>query len=125
MEGKITLQLAKPDKVVREGVFPAVILPARAGNLTVVAGRAPSLVLLADGMLQLMDENNRVSAKYFLRGGVAEIVGDVCKVASELVVDKQDISLEEAVTAQAAAPESEKAFYQAVIDELTAYPSAK
>lgn len=123
MEGKISLQLTKPDKIVYSGECAAVILPAAAGNLTVVAGRAPGLVLLTDGMLQLLNEKNQVTAKYFLHGGVAENAGDVCKVAAELVVNKQSASLEEAIAAQATAAESEKAFYQVIIDELTAFPT--
>lgn len=123
MEKGIKLQLSQPDKTVIAGEYPAVILPAQVSNLTVIPGRAPSLVLLAPGMLQLLDNTSKVIAIYFLKNGVASVADDVCRVSSEHIIAKKDIALETAAAElEKAASTEDKAFYQAIVDELTAFP---
>jgi len=123
MEKNIRLQLSQPDKVVIAGNFPAVIVPAQLSNLTIIPGRAPSLILLTNGMLQLLDEKSAVVAKYFLQGGLATVANEECLVSSEKIIAKADISLAEAsARLEQAADDNEKAFYQIIVDELTAFP---
>ena len=56
----IHYQLAQPDRTVAEGDSWGVILPAGDVNLTVISERAPSLIRLDAGMLQIVDEKGEI-----------------------------------------------------------------
>lgn len=110
---EVSYKLVQPEKTVYEGKAWGVVLPAGETNLTVISGRAPSLVLLEDGLLRIVDESGKPQKSFLVRKGMASIADDFCLVASETILPADGISLDEAL---------EKAktdgFYQAVADYL-------
>lgn len=94
---EVSYKLVQPEKTVQEGKAWGVVLPAGEANLTVIAGRAPSLVLLEDGLLQIVDESGRVQKSFLIRKGMATIADDACLVASETILPTDAISLDEAL----------------------------
>ncbi len=126
MAEKVKLILARPERVAKEGYYAGVIIPAFADYLTVIPGRAPSMIWLRPGMVQLLNDNMDVVEKYFISNGAAEIVGDVCTISAEKVIAKADISLAEACERlEAATEETDQAFYQVIYDELTGFPNKR
>lgn len=110
---EISYKLVQPEKTVQEGKAWGVVLPTGEINLTVIAGRAPSLVLLEDGLLQIVDESGRALKNFLVRKGMATIADDACMVVSETILPSEAVSLDEAL---------EKAktddFYQVVAEYL-------
>ena len=97
MTKKISIKLTQPDRVVKSGEAIAVIIPAKEGNLTVISGRAPSMVLLSCGLVQLLDSNYIPIERYFVKGGYADVANDLCILSSELVINRSSITIDEAV----------------------------
>lgn len=126
MAEKVKLILARPERIAKEGYYAGVIIPAFADYLTVIPGRAPSMIWLQPGMVQLLNDNMEVVEKYFIGNGAAEIAGDVCTISAEKVIAKADINLSEACERlEAATEEADKAFYQVIYDELTGFPDKR
>ena len=124
MAEKVKLVLAQPDKVVKTGDFWGVVLPTPQDNLTIVADRAPSLILMSAGVLKLLDDEEKIVGKFFVSGGVAEVNDNVCTVSADRVLPKGSITLDEATRfLSASANRRDRAFYQAVCDELSAFPN--
>ena len=122
MADKVNLILAKPEKVVKKGEYWGVVLPTTQDNLTIIRGRAPSLIYLNAGVVKLLGSPDKVMEKIYISNGVAEVAGDTCTVSCEYVLTAGDVSLENIkVKLDAAKREREKAFYQEIFDDLTAF----
>lgn len=92
----IVIKLAQPERIVTSGEYSAVIIPAQLSNLTIIPGRAPSMVALTNGLVQLLDVGFKPVEKFYIKGGYADIAGDSCIVSSEVIIDRKSITLEEA-----------------------------
>lgn len=108
----IKLIIALPHKVMPEAIVSRVVLPAVKGNLTVLPERAPTTVLLTDGILDMWDEDDVSIGKYFIKGGMADIAADTCTVTTEKAIDVKEIN-----TARAQVLKHE---HQKELDELSA-----
>nr|QIM10700.1 hypothetical protein PlAlph_5920 [uncultured Alphaproteobacteria bacterium] len=110
---EVSYKLVQPEKTVDAGKAWGVVLPCAENNLTVITGRAPSLVLLEDGLLRVIDESGKTLSSFLIRKGMATIADDHCLVASETIIPADGISLDEAL--EKAKTDS---FYQTVVDYL-------
>ena len=116
---KITFTLAQPDKVVKSGIAHAVVLPAVKGNLTVIPERAPCTVLLDNGVVQILNSENKVVEAYFVKSGIAHIADNSCMVACEIIINKNGITKPEAkINLDEVAHAGDKAFYRMVFESL-------
>lgn len=122
MSDKIKLVLAGPDRVVEKGEYWGVVLPTAQNNLTVIAGRAPSLICLKAGVVKLMNSADDMAKKLYIAEGVAEIADDVCTVSSEYVLTAPEANIETVKSKLDSATRlREKVFYQEVYDDLIAF----
>ena len=119
MAEKVKLVLARPDKTIKSGMYAGIVLPGCPDNLTVIAGRAPSIVRLEPGIVQLLNE----AEKFFVGSGVAQIVDNVCVISAEKALARKDVTQEEAADRlENAASEEDEAFYRMIADDLAAFP---
>ncbi|MBQ7659281.1 MAG: hypothetical protein IJS26_00860 [Alphaproteobacteria bacterium] len=81
----IKLEISLPDRVYATASADKVVLPVKEGNLTVILGRAPRSQLLTEGIIALLDVQNKTLQSWRIGGGIAEIANDVCKVAVEQI----------------------------------------
>ena len=84
----ITLEIYTPEKVFASLKADKIVLPVKEGNLTIIAGRAPRSQVLTQGEVILLDEANQALQTFEINGGLAEIAGDVCKIATESLQKK-------------------------------------
>ena len=120
MEKKqIIFRLSRPFKVSRTAAVDRVQLPAVNGDITILPDRAPTLLLLRNGLLQVLDKDGKPLERYFVKGGVADVARNRCAVSSEKVVsfDKIDV-LKAAEKRDSAILQEDKDFYQSIVDTL-------
>lgn len=123
MAEKVKLVLARPDKTIKSGMYAGIVLPGCPNNLTVIAGRAPSIVRLEPGIVQLLNEAGKAEEKFFVGSGVAQIVDNVCVISAEKALARKDVTQEEAADRlENAASEEDAAFYRMIADDLAAFP---
>lgn len=89
----ITFRISRPYKVYNTLRVKKVVLPALNGDITILPDRAPTLLLLGNGLVQILDDKNNPVERYFIKGGVADIARNRCAVSTEKVVDydKHDV----------------------------------
>lgn len=124
MEKGIIFRISRPYKVYRTAKVDKVVVPGVNGDLTVLRDRAPSLVLLRNGLLQVLDTANKPIERYFIKGGIADIAHNRCAVSTEKVVSYENIDIAKATEKRdAAVHDDDKAYYQMIIDYLGTFPS--
>lgn len=87
----IQLKIVLPHKVLPLKSVARVIVPATKGNLTVIPDRAPTTLMLTNGILNVLSETGESQDKYFVKGGVANIAADECVVMTEKALDLKEI----------------------------------
>jgi len=88
----INLIITLPHKTLAPQAVDKVVLPAVEGNLTVLRDRAPTTVLLVNGILDILDEHNVSVKKYFVKGGVANIAINECVITTEKIIDLEEVN---------------------------------
>ena len=117
VKNEILFRLSRPYKISTTVSASKVVLPGVKGNITILPERAPTLILLGCGLLQVLDKNNEPQQRYFIKNGVADVARNRCAVSSEKVVDLNKITLERAVEKRdQALHQDDKDFYQMIID---------
>lgn len=90
----IQLKIYMPEKLVLDTKVYRVVLPAKNMPLTVIKGRAPTLMALSMGVLQILDVSNHVADEWFISVGSADIKEDTCTILTESAFNKKDLNLE-------------------------------
>ena len=123
---EVTLQLYAPNNLTGPLSAARVVLPAAAGDLTVLPERAPTSLLLRNGEVKLLNADNVVEARYFVKGGVADVADNVCKVSSEYIKHDKDITLAEARRKwETAEDEAERDYFKMIAAAFEAEGKAK
>lgn len=125
-KNEILFRLSRPFKISRTAAVDRVQLPVAGGSVTVLPDRAPTLFLLADGLLQVLDKEGKPLERYFIKGGGADVARNRCAVSTEKVVafDKIDLPRAAEKRDEAILPD-DKVFYQMIVDYLTLMSSHK
>jgi F-type H+-transporting ATPase subunit epsilon len=67
-----TFELVSPERVLFSGAVDAVVLPASEGDMTVLAGHAPTMTALKTGFLVITDRPGN-GRRILVRGGFADV----------------------------------------------------
>ncbi len=116
---EILFRISRPYKVFNTKKVAALQLPAQEGDITILPDRAPTLLLLRNGIVRILDNQLKVTESYFVKGGIADVARNRCAVSCEKVFDVEGISLERAKEKRdSALHEEDKEFYNYVISVL-------
>jgi F-type H+-transporting ATPase subunit epsilon len=91
------------------------ILPAHDGQIGILTGRAPLLVKLGQGPLELDIAQGKAKRKFYVEGGIAQMKDNNLTIVTQLAVPAEEISAETSraelaeATAQVVSPTDEKA----------------
>jgi F-type H+-transporting ATPase subunit epsilon len=78
---RLKVSVISPERTVYEGEADQVIAPAWDGQLGVLRGHAPMLVLLGEGALRIT--GGRGEERFHIRGGFLQVADNVVTVLSE------------------------------------------
>jgi F-type H+-transporting ATPase subunit epsilon len=78
---RLTVAIISPERTVFEGEADMVVAPAWDGEVGVLRGHAPMLVLLGDGELRLT--GGGAVQRFHVTGGFMQVADDVVTVLSE------------------------------------------
>ncbi len=81
MADTLTVAVISPEKTVFQGAADMVIAPAWDGELGVMRGHAPMLVLLGEGDVRVKSGGSE--QKFHIGGGFMQVVDDVVTILSE------------------------------------------
>jgi len=120
MAEKIGLKIYTPEKLALDKSVERVLLPDGRLNLTVIADRAPTSLILEAGVLQVMDAEGAVSEQYFVDTGVADIAANTCTISTLHLITTGKISCDEAREMAINEPQSAE-FYNMIVHYLENY----
>ncbi len=87
----IALEIVSPDRLLLSQPVDMVVMPAAEGDMGVLPGHAPMIVLLQGGTITL-HEGGRATSRLYVSGGFAEVTPDRCTVLADEAVPTGEVS---------------------------------
>jgi F-type H+-transporting ATPase subunit epsilon len=120
------LEIVSPERLLLSRPVDMVVIPASEGDMGVLEGHTPMIVMLRGGTIDLYD-GDKVTDRLFVDGGFAEITPERCTVLATHAVPAAEISkldaerrLQEAEAAYEAADKRDTAIEDAALDRIQA-----
>jgi F-type H+-transporting ATPase subunit epsilon len=79
---KVTFLLVLPHRELVVADCDMVVVPGSEGDFGVLPGHIPMITAVRPGVIELYDDN-KVTARYMVAGGFAEVTGERCTVLAE------------------------------------------
>jgi F-type H+-transporting ATPase subunit epsilon len=86
----VNLEIVSPEKLLLSRPVDMVVIPASEGDMGVLEGHAPMIVMLRGGVIALY-EGERITDQMFVAGGFAEVTPDRCTVLANEVMPVADL----------------------------------
>jgi F-type H+-transporting ATPase subunit epsilon len=87
----VELEIVSPEKLLLSRPVEMVVVPASEGDIGVLPGHTPMIVMLRGGMIEIY-EGNRVTDRMFVDGGFCEITPERCTVLAPEVMPPSEVS---------------------------------
>jgi F-type H+-transporting ATPase subunit epsilon len=78
---RLTVRVISPERTIYEGEADLVVAPAWDGEVGILRGHAPMVVLLGEGDLRVRRDG--VEEEFYVSGGFLQVANDVVNVLSE------------------------------------------
>ena len=118
MSDDITLKIFTPERTFMNKKVHRVVLPYGRVNLTIIKDRAPTSLVLNQGKMDILDENNGIEASYFIDGSVVDVAEDVCTISTGHIIKTTSITAEQAKQKCSNEPQNSK-FYAMIAEFLS------
>ncbi len=96
------LEIVSPDRLLLSQPVDMAVIPAAEGEMGVLPGHAPMIVLLQGGTITL-HEGGRPTSRLYVSGGFAEITPERCTVLADEAIPVSEVSRQVAESRLAAA----------------------
>jgi F-type H+-transporting ATPase subunit epsilon len=120
----VSLEIVSPERLLLVRPVDMVVIPASEGDMGVLEGHTPVIVMLRGGTIDLY-ENDHVTDRLFVSGGFAEVTGERCTVLANDALPLAEINrteaerqLAEANAAYEAADKRDTAVEDAALDQI-------
>jgi F-type H+-transporting ATPase subunit epsilon len=120
----VALEIVSPEKLLLSRPVDMVVIPASEGDMGVLPGHAPMIVMLRGGTVSLYDGNN-VTDRLYVAGGFAEVTPERCTILATEVVPVAEVSrataekrVTDAEAAYAAADKNDVATLDLAMDRI-------
>ena len=110
------LEIVSPERLLLSRPVDMVVIPASEGDMGVLEGHAPMIVMLRGGTIDLY-EGDRVTDRLFVAGGFAEVTPERCTVLADEAVPLAELNRTDAEKQLA---EAEAAYDAAVKADISA-----
>ena len=98
----VALEIVSPDKLLLSRTVDMVVLPASEGDMGVLVGHAPMIVMLRGGTISLYEGNN-VTDRLYVAGGFAEVTPERCTVLADEALPFESVTPEQLAERERAA----------------------
>jgi F-type H+-transporting ATPase subunit epsilon len=120
----VALEIVSPEKLLLSRPVEMVVIPASEGDMGVLEGHTPMIVMLRGGTI-LLYADEQVTDRLFVAGGFAEVTPERCTVLANEAVPVAELSraegerrLSEAEAAYQAADTSDPVVEDAALDRI-------
>ena len=84
----LLLEIVIPERLFLSERLPLVVVPGSEGDFGVTKEHAPFLSEMRAGAVCLFDKNGKVSQRYYVSGGFAEVIEGRCALLAESVYEE-------------------------------------
>ncbi len=98
----VNLEIVSPERLLLSRPVDMVVIPASEGDMGVLEGHSPAIVVLRGGIIALY-EGEQVTDQMYVAGGFAEVTPERCTVLANEVLAPTELSREEGERRLAAA----------------------
>jgi len=91
----VNLEIVTPERLLLSRAVDMVVIPASEGDMGVLEGHAPAIVMLRGGIIAIYD-GEQVTDQMYVAGGFAEVTPERCTVLASEVLAAVDLSRERA-----------------------------
>ncbi len=116
----LDLEIVSPEKSLLSRPVDMVVIPGTEGDIGVLPGHSKLITSLRGGLVDLY-ENDRITDRFFVSGGFAEVTEERCTVLADEIVTFADLDASKASAALSAA---EQAYTSTNIEDTDAYRMA-
>jgi F-type H+-transporting ATPase subunit epsilon len=113
----LDLEIVSPERSLLSRPVDMVVIPGTEGDIGVLPGHAKLITSLRGGLVDLY-QNDRITDRFFVSGGFAEVTEERCTVLADEIVTLADLDAGKASAALAAA---EQAYAATSIEDTDAY----
>jgi len=120
----VSLEIVSPEKLLLSRSVDMVVIPASEGDMGVLEGHAPMIVMLRGGTIDLY-EGDKIVERLFVDGGFAEVTPERCTVLANKAIPIAEVNkadaerrLAEAEAAYTAADKTDTAVEDAATDAI-------
>jgi len=120
----ISLEIISPEKLLLSRPVDMVVIPGTEGDLGILPGHSKLITGLRGGLVDIY-EGQKITDRFFVTGGFAEVTEERCSVLADAITRQSDLdpgraaaALEDAKTAYAATDISIREDYIAASDRL-------
>ncbi len=90
----VNLEIVSPEKLLLSRPVDMVVIPASEGDMGVLEGHSPAIVMLRGGVIALY-EGDQVTDQMYVGGGFAEVTPERCTVLANEILIAGDLTREE------------------------------
>lgn len=101
----VNLEIVSPERLLLSRPVDMVVIPASEGDMGVLEGHSPAIVVLRGGIIALY-EGEQITDQMYVAGGFAEVTPERCTVLANEVLAPADLSREEGERRLATAQEA-------------------
>jgi F-type H+-transporting ATPase subunit epsilon len=87
----VSLEIVSPEKLLLSRPVDMVVIPASEGDMGVLEGHTPMIVMLRGGTIDLY-EGDRISERLFVDGGFAEVTQERCTVLANNAIPLAEVN---------------------------------
>ena len=87
----VNLEIVSPERLLLSRPVDMVVIPASEGDMGVLEGHAPMIVMLRGGVIALY-EGEQITDQMYVAGGFAEVTPERCTVLASEVLAPSDLS---------------------------------
>ena len=91
----LSLEIVSPEKLLLSRPVDMVVIPASEGDMGVMEGHTPMIVMLRGGTIDLY-EGERIIDRLFVDGGFAEVTQERCTVLANKAIPLTEVNKAEA-----------------------------
>jgi|ERR1700757_2166718 F-type H+-transporting ATPase subunit epsilon len=101
----VNLEIVSPERLLLSRPVDMVVIPASEGDMGVLEGHSPAIVVLRGGVIALY-EDDHITDQMYVAGGFAEVTPERCTVLANEVLAPTELSREEGERRLTAAEEA-------------------
>jgi F-type H+-transporting ATPase subunit epsilon len=113
----LDLEIVSPERSLLSRPVDMVVIPGTEGDIGVLPGHSKLITSLRGGLVDLY-QNDRITDRFFVSGGFAEVTEERCTVLADEIVTLADLDAGKASAALAAA---EQAYAATNVEDTDAY----